>query len=98
MTIFDYIVLGVFVFMLLTLAAFVIVRYRQAAEVHITAPPSNAERLRISLALEHMDTAAAELRKVLWRDQTTPGHPIIADLFTELEELRARGRAALRRI
>jgi hypothetical protein len=91
----DYIPPIAFVFGLLTLAAFVVVRSFQSTQMPSTPKPSAEDRLRVALAVRLLEDAARELSKAAWVDNR-PGHPAIGELLLDLREVEAHARRILR--
>lgn len=72
-------------------------RYRQSRKMgEKLAPLTSDDRLRITLALRHLEEAERELAKAAWKDNSIPGHPTIGLLLLETKELQAEMRRAFR--
>lgn len=91
----DYAPAIIFVFGLLLLAALIIVRAFQATKMPQHLKPSAEDRLRVALAVRHLEDAERELGKAAWVDNR-PGHPAIGDLLLDLKEVEAHARRILR--
>jgi hypothetical protein len=84
-------------FVAVAFAALVIRRNYKRAEKggEKMKPMASDDRLRISLALRHLEDADRELAKAAWIDGQ-PGHPAVGELLFDLRDLQARARQSLR--